>query len=85
MAATFTSTGTWTTLTTALTPTGAQNVPSIANESYGDFGTPIPEVSDIIQLVANGYGCQFWVAASFLRQQLTSLMNGEVPRAKNVA
>lgn len=80
MAATLSSTGTWTALTTPMPSRTTPNDPAIANISLTDFATPISEVGQIVKLVADGYNTDYWAAAAFLRAQLTSLMNGQVPR-----
>ena len=81
MASTISDSGTWTAITTDLTSHVAGNVPSINNEQYADFKTPISEVDQFIVLMMTAYSCTYWQAASFLRQQLNSIFRiGDVPR-----
>lgn len=91
MAAILSASGTWTALATPTTgqttgqvagsnPSHAGNVPLLLNAASADFGTVPTEVTQIVQLVMQGYGLAFWPACVLLRSWLTALVNTGAPR-----
>ena len=81
MAATISSSGTWTTLATVLPLATGPSVPTLTNIDPNDTRTPISEVDQMIRLVAAGYNTNYWAACVLLQNQLTALQNGAVPKA----
>jgi hypothetical protein len=86
MAATLTSTGTWTVL---VTPTGAtssiarteRNDPRLINIDQADFRTLPSEVTQTVQLWADGYNISYWAACVLLNKMLTAHLSKAAPTA----
>lgn len=82
MAATLTSSGTWTALASSTTEAGRTkpNLPNLPAISASDLGTIPDEVRQIVQLVSDGYTLGHWPAAVLLRTWLTAYINKETPK-----
>lgn len=84
MAATISSSGTWTTLTGLVGMDARINTPSInkidLEDLKGIHGVVHEELRQFIQLAADAYSLNFWQGAGIVEVLLKALMNSEGPQ-----
>ena len=87
MAATLTSSGTWTTLAGLVGMDTRANVPSVnkldLEDLKGDHGVVHAELRQFIQLAADAYSLTYWQAACVVEILLKAMMNSEGPTQQN--
>ena len=81
MAATISSSGTWTALPGLVAMDARANVPSFNKLDLEDLksrdGVVQDELRQFVQLAADAYGVNFWVAAGVVEILLKALMNSD--------
>lgn len=84
MAATLSSSGTWTTLAGLTGQNTGINTPSVNNIDLEDLkgvhGVVHDELRQFVQLTADAYSLRFWQAAGVVEVLLRALMNSEGPQ-----
>lgn len=87
MAATISSSGTWTALPGLVGQDAKLNVPSINKIDLeglkGIHGVVHDELRQFIQLAADAYSLKFWQGAAIVEVLLKALMNSEGPTQQN--